>query len=249
MSSELAKPNHEDAALHWHRRSQITLAPLCWPLIAFAETAWIFLVVALVAAGVFVFLGLLLGMGLEALLFVLPALLVMAVYPALAWIWTWFSKRKELGLIVELIPAIRGAHAHPYRPMQEEARYRVRYRGKVIEQGELRPESLILQTYYFSPHSVDAAPVSVSSIRLKSKRSKAPVWWFAFAKFFERGHYVIQSSASTSTQLLMQQVRALEERLALPERSISHHYEYQNALAERAVAKALSSEDEPPSTS
>lgn len=227
-----------DEKLPWYERKNLRLAPFCWPLIAFGPAAMFFFVMTLGSCALLFLLALLAGGGGIAFAILAPMVLLMGLYPGFCSLWKAISRQRDLGLRVELIAAQPDADAaHPYRAIDKPSSYQIWYRGRVIEKGALSPGSLALKTYYFRPDARGSIPDSVTSLVLKSKATKAHVWWFAFARHFEDGAYILASRTAKGSAELGRQALALEQRLGLPENSIPHQYEYACPQAEQLVHK------------
>lgn len=229
----------KDERLPWYQQKELRLAPLCWPIVAFGPASLFFFLMTLGSCALLWLLALVAGEGVSVLAFLASIVAVMGIYPGSCALWQRFSNMHGLGLRVELIAAQPDAEAQdPYRALDKPSSYRVWYRGKVIEKGPLAPGSLALKTYYFSPHSHKSKPDYVTSLVLRSKATKAHVWWFAFARHFEDNAYILVSRTAQSSAELCTQASALEKRLGLPEASIPHLYEYASPQAKQQANKA-----------
>lgn len=232
-------PVRSEEARPWYQRKNLRLAPYCWPLVAFGPAALFFFFMTLGSCAFLFVFALLLGEGGVAFALLAPLVVFMGLYPGFCSVWKRISNRRDLGLRIELVPAKPDADPQdPYRALQKPSAYRVWYRGKVIEKGPITPGSLVLRTYYFRPDAWKSAPDHVTSLVLRSRVTKAPIWWFAFARHFEDGAYVLAARSTQGSAELCKQTLALQERLGLPESSIPHHYEYASAQAEKLVNQA-----------
>lgn len=232
-------PSSQDEELPWYQRRHLRLAPLCWPIVAFGPAAVFFFLMTLGACSLFCLLALLAGDAWFMFAVLTPVVLAMGIYPGFCAVWRRISRQRDLGLRIELIPAQPDAEAQdPYRALDKPSTYRVWYRGKIIEKGALAPGSLALKTYYFRPHTRKSEPDYVTSLVLRSKATKAHVWWFAFARHFEDDAYILVSRTAQGSAELCKQALALEQRLGLPEASIQHLHEYACPQAEQLVNKA-----------
>lgn len=229
----------QEKQLPWYERRNLRLAPRAWPLVAFGPASAFFFLMTLGVFGFLFLLALSFGGGGIVFAVLAPIVALMGIYPGFCWAWTRMSNVRDAGLRIELVPAIPETQAHdPYRALDKPSSYRIWYRGKVIEQGPITAGSLALRTYYFRPDSPNAAPDYVTSLVLKSKATKAPVWWFAFARHFEDNAYVLVTRSKPGSAELCKQANALSLRLGLPEGSIPQVYEYASPQAEQLVQKA-----------
>lgn len=221
------------------KKEELRLAPLCWPIVAFGPASVFFFFLTLGSCALLWLFALFAGGGVVVFAVFACIVAVMGIYPGFCALWKRFSRVQGLGLRVELIAAAPDAEAQdPYRALDKPASYRVWYRGKVIEKGPLAPGSLALRTYYFRPDSKKSKPDYVTSLVLRSKATKAHVWWFSFARHFEDNAYILVSRTAQSSAELCRQASALEQRLGLPEASIPHLYEYASPQAEQQAKQA-----------
>lgn len=227
-------------------QERFLLAPVCWPLVAFGQAASIIFGICAIGVLLIVILAFIAGIGLDALMFFTPPMLVLGSYPGFCWVWNWLSRKRGWGLYIELEDRRTGTPANPYRALDDLGSYRVWYRGKVIEEGPIQARALAFHTYVFRLNDRQKHLDSVSWLSLKSQRSKAPVWWFAFAQHFERGAYVLESEGIVSPARFEQRVQRIQASLGLTQEDLPHHVDYPDARTmKRAQALIDSGEVQP----